>query len=230
MQHFVFLLTNCSSILEWFINLKFSNYFVLFIVGPNSHILYTDTIELRLINKSFILFVSDLSFSTCFKLFPGLLFNHSSVSIHVLSVESDLLQFLGESFILSFLVKFLFIYLLISFNQSLFSHFFFHLFQVLLLLQFNFTSVIVFLFSLISCLLNFWSCMNQFICLLILFSEIILSLIFNILFDLSLLMFDSFSKLGNRHLFKKTVTTSFSWIKTFSSYDRNLFKLSDLSN
>jgi len=176
------------------------------------------------------LFVSDLSFSTCFKLFPGLLFNHSSVGIHVLSVESDLLQFLGESFILSFLVKFLFIYLLISFNQSLFSHFFFLLFHVLLLLQLNFTSMIIFLFSLISCLLNFCSCINQFFCLFILFSEIILSLIFNILFDLSLLMFYSFSKLSNRHLFKKTVTTSFSWIKTFSSYDRNLFKLSDLSN
>ena len=52
----------------------------------------------------------------------------------------------------------------------------------------------------------------------------------NILLLLSLVEFETLAELCDRHLFHETMTSSFSRIKAFSSLDRDLLKLSDLSN
>ena len=67
------------------------------IISTNAHIFDVDLIDTALIDQSLVLIVADLAFLTRFELLPGLLFHHGGISIEILSLEANLLQFLSKS-------------------------------------------------------------------------------------------------------------------------------------
>ena len=64
--------------------------------------------------------------------------------------------------------------------------------------------------------------------LLLLARQVSLPLELYLLLMLPLVEFESFSQLGNRHLFHQAMATRFSWVESLSPLDRDLFKLTDL--
>ena len=66
--------------------------------------------------------------------------------------------------------------------------------------------------------------------LFILSLQIQLSLSLSVLFNLSLLEFNTFSEFSNRHFFQQPMTSSFSWVKSLCSLYWDLFQFSDLSD
>ena len=58
--------------------------------------------------------------------------------------------------------------------------------------------------------------------------QVSLSLEFYLLHLLPLVELEALSQLSNRHLFHQAMTTSFSWVESLGSLNRDLFKLTDL--
>lgn len=106
-------------------------------------------------------------------------------------MESDLLQFLGESLILSFLVLLFLIDFLVSFDQSFFSDLSLRLLEFLLLSELLFPSGVVLCFSDISGILDFLSCVDEVFCLLIFLTKVILTFGLSLLLDLTLVELDT---------------------------------------
>ena len=74
-----------------------------------------------LIDKLLVLGVADLALGTGLKLLPGFFFDPGAVGVEVLSLEFDLLEFLGETVLLLLLVLLLLADLVIDFKQALVS-------------------------------------------------------------------------------------------------------------
>ena len=201
-QHFVFFLSDLESFFVCFVTLKFSSHFIFHVVSSDGLIFHRDTIELALINQSVVLIISDLSFRSSFKLFPCLLLNHCSVCIHILSLQSDLFQLLGQPGILFLFILLLFIYLFICFNETLLTNLFLLLVQLLLGPQFLLSLLVICNFPLVSGLLNFGSSAQELFRCCIFPCKIFLPLLLSFLFELPLVEFNSLSELGNRHFFE----------------------------
>ena len=58
--------------------------------------------------------------------------------------------------------------------------------------------------------------------------QVSLSLEIYLLHLLPLVELEALSQLSNRHLFHQAMTTSFSWVESLGSLNRDLFKLTDL--
>lgn len=128
MQHFILLLPDLQSFFIAFVTFKFSSYFIFHVISSNSLILDSNAIELALLNESIVLDVSDLSFSSSFELLPCLLLNHCCIGVHVLSLQSDLLEFLCKPSILFLFIFLLLIDLFICFDQAFLTNLFLLLF------------------------------------------------------------------------------------------------------
>jgi hypothetical protein len=85
---------------------------MLIVVSSHTLIFDVDLIGLALVDQSVILVVTNLTLFTRFKLLPGLLLDHSCVSIEVLPLKADLLELLCKA---SLFLTFLF---LLGFNLA----------------------------------------------------------------------------------------------------------------
>ena len=161
MKHLIFLLANCKALLVAFVVLQLLNDLILFVLS--THILVLDhyPVEFALVNEAVVLAVSDLTLGTCFQLLPGLLFNHGSVGVHVLALQTYFLELLSESSIFSCLVLLFLVYFFISLYESLVSNGFLLGFQLLLLFFFLLAARIVFSLALEASFLDFRSCFEE---------------------------------------------------------------------
>ena len=76
--------------------LYFRQNLVLTILSPDKHIVDFDPIQFRLLNQLIVLILTDLPFLSLLKPFPLLVLHHRRISIHVLLLQRNLLQFLGQ--------------------------------------------------------------------------------------------------------------------------------------
>ena len=189
-----------------------------------------DLINPALLDQSPVLFVAQHALLASLKLLPSLLFDHGSVSVQVLSLQADLLELLGES---SFLLSLL---LLLGLNLSVHlqetflpSSLCFGSESVGIVLLLKTTSIVLGLPS-DSSILNLLRLLHKPLCLLLLACQVSLSFKFSLLLLLSLLELESLTQLGYRHLLHQAVPACFCRVKAFSPLDRDLLKLSDLSD
>ena len=121
-QKLVFPLSNFQALLVRSIVIEFFKYFVTLVGSSNRLVFDSDTIEFTLIDQFDVLVVSNHSFSTQLKLVPGFLFNHSSISIVVLPLETNFLLLLSQLGISLLLVLLLLLDFLVSLNELLLSN------------------------------------------------------------------------------------------------------------
>ena len=157
------------------------------VLGPHGLILYLDLVESALIDQPLILVVPDLTLLTGLELFPGLLFDHGSIGVEVLTLKSDLLELLSQASLLLALRLLLLLNLSVHLKQALLASGLGPSRQsgsiVVLLLT---TSVILGLAALAS-LLDLRSLLHEALRLLLLAGHVSLTLEFDILLVLSLL-------------------------------------------
>ena len=67
------------------------------VVGSHALILDMDLVDSALLDQSPVLFVAQHALLTSLKLLPGLLFNHGSVGVQVLSLQADLFKLLSKT-------------------------------------------------------------------------------------------------------------------------------------
>lgn len=113
-QDLVFFLACGQPLAVTFVVLELFEYVGLGVVGTHGVVLYFDFVDFALANQLLVLVVSDLPLFAGLKLLPGFLFNHCSVGIQVLSLQLNLLQLFGKSFLLNLFVCFLFVNVFIS--------------------------------------------------------------------------------------------------------------------
>ena len=121
MQQFVFLLLHFQFVVVGGVDFQLLLDNHPLVLSYQGRILHCNSIQLALIDQSLVLNVSNLALSTSFKFFPGFLFDHGCVGVHVLSLESDLFEFFGESVILIFFVLLLLVDHFILLYQQLLS-------------------------------------------------------------------------------------------------------------
>ena len=121
MEDFIFLFAGVKSVSVTSIVCKFLHDGRLSIISPNGLIFDHDFVALALLDESVILVVSDLAFFSSLKFLIRLLFNHGSVGVQVLSLKSDLLQFLSETCLFSSFLLLLLVNLSMRFEETFFS-------------------------------------------------------------------------------------------------------------
>ena len=121
-QKLVFPLSDFQALLVRSIVIEFFKYFVTLVGSSNRLVFDSDTIEFTLIDQFDVLVVSNHSFSTQLKLVPSFLFNHSSIGIVVLPLETNFLFLLSQLGISLLLVLLLLLDFLVSLNELLFSN------------------------------------------------------------------------------------------------------------
>jgi len=91
------------------------------IICSNSLVLNWDLVDCTLTDQLVVLTISDLSLFACLKLLPSLHFDHSCVSISVLSLELDFFKLLSKPLFLLSLFNLLLIDSFMCLEESLFS-------------------------------------------------------------------------------------------------------------
>ena len=97
MQHFVFFLAYCQTLLVLLVVLELVSDLGAFIECAHRLVLDGDAVRLALIDKLLVLFVADLSLGASLELLPGLLLDHGRICVHVLALQTNFLELLGET-------------------------------------------------------------------------------------------------------------------------------------
>ena len=122
MEQLVLLLPHIQSSRIFLVVDQLLRNFILFIRGSHGLIFDNYAVQFALFDQFVVLIVLDFAFRTSLKLFPGLLLDHGSVRIHVLPIQSDLLELFRQSGVLLGLVALLFVDLFVGFNELLLSY------------------------------------------------------------------------------------------------------------
>jgi len=121
MEHFIFSLAGVESVCVPSVIIEFLKDRCLGILCSYCLVFDLDLIGTTLLNESFVLIVANLTLLAGFELLPSLLFDHCSIGIQVLSLQSDLLELLGET---GLFLSFLFLFrldLAVHFKETLFT-------------------------------------------------------------------------------------------------------------
>ena len=164
-------------------------------------VLDVNLIDLALIDQPIVLVIADLSFLASLKLLPSLFLDHCCVRIKVLSLQTDLFEFLGKACLLFSLFLLLGLNLPMHLEQALFTGCLRPCSQrCSIVLLFEATGIVL-SFTLVASLFNFLGFFHQAGSFLLLTRQIGLSLEFDFLISLALVELETLTKLSNRHLF-----------------------------
>lgn len=200
MQHFVFFLAYCQALLVRLVVLELVHYFGTLIECTDRLVLYRDAVRLALIDQLIVLFVAYLSLSTRLKLFPGLLLNHGRICVHVLTLEADFLELLGEALVGLLLVHLLLLDLIVGFDQALLTHLFALLLERISSIILSLALCIIILSTLVARILNLDLGLLELFSFLVFACKVVLPLLLIVLLDLAPVELDALTQLCDGHL------------------------------
>lgn len=190
-QHLVLVFSDGESLLVALIIVKLLKDFVFLIFCADLLVLDEDAIDLALVYESNVLLVPYLPLSPSFQLLPSLLLNHGCICIHVLPLESDFLELLGESLILILLILLLLADLLIGIPEALLSNGLLLRLQGIKLFLLLLSAEVVLGFPFVTCLLDLGCGVQKLGSLLVLAGQVVLSLLLDILLKLAFVELDA---------------------------------------
>ena len=229
-EDLVFALPRAQPVLVASIILELAHDRGLGVIGSNALILDMDLVNPALLDQSSVLLVAQHALLTSLKLLPGLLFDHGSVSVQVLSLQAYLLELLSESSLLFSFLLLLGLDLSVHLQEALFPgglRLGGESVGIVLLLE---TASVVLGLPSNTSLFNLLRLFHEPLGLLLLASQVSLPFKFSLLLHLSLLELESLTQLSYRHLLHQAVSTCFRRVKAFGPLDGDLLELTDLSN
>lgn len=202
--------------------------FTLGIICPNQLIRNLDLISTTLLDQFVVLGISYHSFFALFEALPLLVLNHGCISIHVLPLQLNFLEFFRKTSVFICLVMLFGRNFWIGLFQAFLASRQPYLLQFLAVLSFALLCCLSWLLTALACLLNSLGVLHQVLGVTFLLRKVAITLELKFLLELFFIQLKAFTQLCHWHLDHQAMFASLGRVETLAPLDWYFLKLSDL--